>query len=135
VIEWSPSLSVGVERVDGQHQDLVKAFNALQDAMLEGKGSDQVLSTLRFLGEYARKHFSTEESLMRIHDYPGLDEHRAAHESFRADVARLLEETEATRHRIAKTMQVSRRLLDWFFTHIGDMDRKMGAWLVERGAR
>jgi hemerythrin-like metal-binding protein len=135
VIEWTSSLSVGVERVDAQHLELVKAFNSLQGAMEEGKGSDQVLSTLRFLGDYARKHFSTEESLMRIHDYPGLDEHRAAHEAFRAEVAKLLEETEAARHRIAKTMQVSRALLDWMFTHIGEMDRKMGAYLVEKGAR
>jgi hemerythrin len=135
VIEWSQSLSVGIPSVDEQHQELVRAFNELQAAMREGKGSDKVLPTLRFLGEYALKHFSNEEALMRMHRYDGFDEHRAAHAAFKADFTAILKATEASTHRLALTMDVSRRLLDWLFTHIKKMDKEMGAFLVRKGVR
>jgi hemerythrin len=135
MIEWSPSLAVGITTIDAQHQELVRAFNALEGAMEHGKGTDRVLPTLRFLGEYAVKHFGTEEHLMRLHAYPGYAEHRAAHEAFKNDFARLLKETETTQLRVAKTMEVSRKLLDWLFTHIKRMDREMAAHLAARGER
>lgn len=135
MIEWSAQLSVGISQVDAQHQELVKAFNTLQVAMQEGKGSDTVLKTLEFLGEYAVAHFGTEERLMRRHGYPGLSEHLAAHAEFKQDFGRILAETRQTKYRVAKTMEVSRRLLDWLLGHIAQMDKKMGAWLVEQGAR
>lgn len=135
MIEWSPSLSIGIPRVDAQHQELVKAFNDLQAAMREGKGSENVVPLLRFLGQYAVSHFSVEESLMRLHQYPGLEAHRAAHEEFKADFGQLLMETESTKHRVAKTMQVSGRLLEWLFSHIKRMDKEMGTYLAARGAR
>ncbi len=135
MVEWSASLSVGIPRVDAQHQELVRAFNELEDAIQKGKGTDRVVPTLRFLGEYAVTHFSTEESLMRLYQYPRLVEHRAAHDAFKADFARLLKDTEGASHRVAKTMDVSRRMLDWLFTHIKRMDKEMGTFLVARGAR
>ncbi len=58
-----------------------------------------------------------------------------AHEAFKRDVARLLHETESSTLRIAKTMEVSTKLLDWLFTHIRGMDKPMGAFLVASGAR
>ncbi len=134
MVEWTPSLSVGIAMVDAQHQELVRAFNELERAMQQGKGTERIIPTLRFLAEYAVKHFGTEEGLMRAHAYPALGEHRAAHEAFKRDFARILAETEASTLRVAKTMEVSRTLLDWLFGHIKGMDREMGAYLVARGA-
>ncbi len=135
MIAWSPRLSIGIARIDAQHVELVKVFNELQEAMREGRGSEAVVPTLRFLGEYAVMHFTTEEALMRLHGYPAFAEHRAAHDAFREDFARILKETVATNHRVAKTMDVSGRLLEWLLTHIGKMDKEMGAYLIEKGAR
>ena len=135
MVEWNPSLSVGIAVVDAQHRDLVRAFNELERAMERGDATAQVLPTLRFLREYAVNHFRTEESLMLLHEYPGYAEHRAAHESFKRDVARLLQATEGSSLRAAKTMEVSTKLLDWLFTHIKGTDRQMAAFLVAHGAR
>ncbi len=135
MVEWSPSLSVGIPTIDAQHRELVEAFNALERAIQHGTGTERVLPTLRFLGEYAVRHFGAEEGLMRLHAYPGYAEHRAAHETFRNDFARLLKETEASPLRVARTMEVSRKLLDWLFTHIKRMDRELGAYLAASGVR
>ena len=135
MVEWTPSLAVGIATVDAQHQELVRSFNELEGAMRQGSATDRIVPTLRFLGEYAVNHFRTEESLMLVHSYPGYAEHRAAHEAFKRDVARLLRETEASTLRVAKTMEVSAKLLDWLFTHIKGMDREMGGFLVAHGAR
>ncbi len=133
MVEWNPSLAVGIATIDAQHQELVRVFNELERAMQQGKGTDRIVPTLRFLGEYAVTHFGTEEGLMRLHAYPRYAEHRAAHESFQRDFARILKETEASALRVARTMEVSRKLLDWLFTHIKGMDREMGTWLVAKG--
>ncbi len=135
MIEWNERLAIGIPRVDAQHQELVRTFNALEWAMREGRGGETVVRTLRFLGEYAISHFGTEESLMRHHGYPGFAEHRAEHEAFKDDFARILEETEGTKYRVAKTMEVSGKLLEWLLHHIGRMDKKMGVYLASKGAR
>jgi hemerythrin len=135
MIEWSADLSVGVGRIDAEHQELVKTFGELQRAMREGKGNEKVVETLRFLGRYARSHFATEESLMLAYRYPKMVEHRAAHEEFKADFATILKDvTEGSRMRVATTVNVSGRLLDWLFRHIKGMDQELGQYLAARGA-
>lgn len=134
-MDWTRNLEVGIPTIDEQHKELLRAFNDLQDSMRAGRGTDRVLPTLRFLGDYALKHFGAEETLMRLHRYPELEAHRVEHDTFRADFSKLLRETEATPHRIAKTMAVSRQLLDWLLAHIGRVDKRMGEYLVKQGAR
>jgi len=72
---------------------------------------------------------------MRRHAYPELAAHRREHEAFRHRFTRILQETERTEHRVAWTMDVSRRILEWLLTHVDQADRRMAAHLAAKGLR
>src|SRR5512139_1687724 len=80
LIEWSDELSVGIQEIDEQHKVLVGLVNDMHRAIHEHHGSDTARNILEQLGDYTRVHFAVEESLMRIFDYPGYEEHKKQHE-------------------------------------------------------
>ena len=83
LIEWTPDLAVNVPVIDDQHKELYSRMNDLCNAIMEGKGRNEVGSFVRYLSEYTTFHFEAEEALMRQHEYPGYDAQRAAHRLFR----------------------------------------------------
>lgn len=70
-VEWSEELSVGIPQVDGEHQNLVKCLNLLDEAIKKGKGTRIMGEILSQLVEYTVIHFESEEKLMRDSEYPG----------------------------------------------------------------
>ena len=79
-VEWSDDLSVGIEEIDSQHKVLVDLVNQMHEAIHQRHGSDVVIDILNQLTDYTRIHFAVEESLMRILNYPGYEDHRDVHE-------------------------------------------------------
>jgi hemerythrin len=132
---WNDNLALGIERVDQQHRELLQELDNLQLCVRKGEGSKAALPTLRFLIEYASKHFSEEETLMQTHEYPALPEHRAMHAQFREDCLNLLhrlsDETQATK----LSIDLCFRLTEWLYSHISKVDREMGNYLATRGVR
>ena len=132
---WTDSLALGIASLDHQHRELLDNLDALQSAVRRGKGAKAALPTLRFLIEYADKHFSEEEKLMIANGYPDLPAHRTLHERFRKDCVslmdRLADENEASR----LSVDLCFRLTEWLHGHIARIDKEMGKFLAERGVR
>lgn len=130
---WTDSLSLGIETLDHQHRELLDNLDALQAAVRQGKGAKAALPTLRFLIEYADKHFAEEEKLMSANGYPDLPSHRGLHEHFRKDcvslLGRLSDENEASK----LSIDLCFRLTEWLHSHIARIDKEMGKFLAERG--
>jgi len=82
-IKWSDELSVGVELIDQQHQEMFDWINRLLRAIGEIGGAERVVGTADFLQEYVEKHFAAEEEQMVLHEYTGLAKHKEHHEYFR----------------------------------------------------
>ena len=126
-LEWHPSLSLGDETLDSQHQVLFRSARKFLDAAAEGASPEDVEKLLRFLEDYAEVHFRFEESLMRAHAYPGLDAHAWEHEQF---IRRLRAEKSGAR---AGTPQAVRALAElvrsWLARHVGGSDQRVGAYL------
>jgi hemerythrin len=132
-IEWSDTLSVGVELIDEQHQMLIQRLNDMTSAIEESKGPNEIARTLDFLIEYTDFHFSTEEKHMRANSYPALDEHLSMHEEFKSTLANLerdFKEDGAT-HLLAESIDTF--LVNWLVKHISGIDVKFGAFLEEKG--
>jgi hemerythrin len=90
-IEWSDALATGNSLVDHQHQGLISAINAFDEAMASGSGGERVDEMLAFLDRYVREHFSTEEFLMLRANFPELELHKAEHERLLLRVKFILE--------------------------------------------
>jgi hemerythrin len=132
-IEWTSGLAVHVPVIDDQHKELYCRMNDLCNAIMHGKGRDEVGSFVRYLSDYTTFHFKDEENLMREHAYPGYDVQRAAHRLFRERVQKMA--TQADSEAIASDLVVTvvNEMKDWFSHHIRTLDKRLGEFLQAAG--
>jgi hemerythrin len=131
VIQWTPSLAVGVPEIDAQHQELFRRAERLIVALRAGDRSE-VGPLLSYLTEYVATHFEAEEKLMRASSYPEYEAHRAIHEKFRADFAELAREFERKGGTALVALTVHNWLSDWLRRHVGDADLELGRFVQQR---
>jgi hemerythrin len=129
-ITWDPTLATGVAEIDAQHQELFRRLDDLIEAIRAGRSRDEVGRTLGFLEEYAGHHFAAEEARMTAGGYPGLADHRAEHEVFRADLRALEAEFLRDGPTASLIIRVNTHLTGWLRTHIHRTDRALAAFLT-----
>jgi hemerythrin len=134
--EWSDDLSVGVERIDAQHRELIARTNALLEALpgASGPASQAAMETLLYLSAYVEEHFSDEERFMAEVGFPGLAAHRIEHLRFRDTLGLLVR-----RFSLGGIDDVLRRGIEeevcgWIVRHVLGTDRAIGSFVRARGA-
>ncbi len=133
-IAWKPSLSVFVDEIDQQHQELYKRLDRFLGAVIEGEGKEEITHILKFLIDYCVVHFGTEELYMQRHTYPGYAQHKAVHEQLTGKVLaiqRQIEDGLTSQH----VIQLVNQLGSWVSEHIEHMDKKLGLYLKARQER
>ncbi|MBU1003155.1 MAG: bacteriohemerythrin [Proteobacteria bacterium] len=131
-LSWSPSLSLGVDIVDKQHQQLVEIANTLIEAVEKGHGQEVVNSVIQSLREYTVHHFHDEEQFMADIHYPKRGEHAAQH----AELVRLVKDFQ---HRlyikeIISGEQIKAFLKSWLLEHILEHDLDIGQFVRSKEA-
>jgi hemerythrin len=130
---WSDKLSVGIAKIDKEHQGLFAIMNQLHEGMLSGRAKDVLGPVLAELTEYTRVHFGNEEYLLRKHGYPQLDDHMKYHQVFRKKMANL--ELQYKSGTAAMSVSTLEFLRDWLTTHILGIDGKYRAFLASKGVK
>ena len=129
-IVWSDQFSVGVMKMDLQHQHLIRIFNTLVDNALADPLSEKVSEALAALVEYASEHFKSEEQLLRDHAHPDLEEQITEHKAFRRQAAEFCllasQEDEKVIHDLINYLH------DWWIIHILEKDKKYATLLEEK---
>jgi hemerythrin-like metal-binding protein len=126
-LNWDPAYETGVAEIDHQHRELLSQMDRLLEAIAGGSGVRETERTLLHLGEYIETHFSTEEVLMEISDYNGLDRHRGLHDEMRAQVASLVSTYQM--NPAAVPAGVMAFLSSWLVDHLSGEDRLMAEHL------
>jgi len=131
-IEWTDSLSVGVESIDDQHKMLIQILKDLSDAFNQGHEQNKIIQTMDFMIEYTDFHFSAEEKLMAENDYPGLAQQKTQHNEFKMTLKNILDDyqDEGPTKDLATSINVF--LLNWLVSHIKGSDTKIGQFLAEK---
>jgi hemerythrin len=127
-LQWTPRLSVGIEKIDAQHRELIDRVNALLAGLSLHKGKEALEPTVRFLREYTVEHFGDETRLMKAAGYPKLEAHLALHAAFVKDfdaLAGAIAKEGATSH---LTIKASNLLCDWLRDHIAGADKEFGTY-------
>jgi len=132
-VEWSDALSVGIEEIDEQHKVLVELVNRMHQAIHERRGSDVVKGILAELVDYTRIHFAVEESLMRILDYPGYEQHKIVHEELFRHVIQLQGKVESGKTSIG--FELMHFLKNWLTKHIMEEDMEYSSFFLSAGAK
>lgn len=129
IFKWDDKLSIGIEKIDNQHKELIRKLDDLAECILQKKGKNKIGSILRFMEDYGKMHFSTEEEYMTQYDYPGLDKQIMQHEKFNSTTAKLIKQLESEKDMESFASSVQRFLIDWLILHIKNSDKKFGEFL------
>jgi hemerythrin len=133
LVTWSDRYSVGIPRIDAEHQKLIGLVNDLYAAMLEGRGKNVIDPVLHGLADYTQSHFVNEERLMRLHAYPGYEAHKVEHDNLTKQVKHLQEEARSGKPVVS--MEVMRFLQHWLSDHILGVDKQYSAHLRAAGVK
>ena len=130
---WKDAYSVNIGIVDSQHKVLVDLLNELHQAMMTGKGKEQLGNILFKLIKYAQGHFKAEEALMQSKQYPDFANHKAEHDRLTKTVMDF--QAKFSKNEVGLTMEVMDFLRDWLMKHIMGVDKKYGPFLNAKGVR
>jgi len=119
---WDESMSTGVAELDDAHKTLILWVNKLSDAMKSGKGKEEVMSILDFLGNYAQKHFSSEEACMHANRCPTALANKKAHGEFLAYFTKMRGDCETNGVTVSKVLELQGALGNWLRNHIMKID-------------
>lgn len=127
-MRWLDLYSIGIEKVDRQHENLTDLLNCLNEAWRGGKSHDVLLFRLDQFFDAVRAHFLDEETLMTENEYPDFDLHRAEHDFLLAQVQQFRTQFAAREEELTESMLDFFR--DWLRDHILISDRRMGRFVL-----
>ena len=119
---WKDEYSVGIEKIDHQHQHLFEIINKLIERPVSSEDAELVSDILMEMVNYAREHFTTEEMLMRQYDYPDIESHKMEHNYFINTTAELA--ISFMDNRRTTGGEIVEFLILWLSTHILKSDMK-----------
>ncbi|SUO95794.1 bacteriohemerythrin [Suttonella ornithocola] len=131
-IEWDNDLlSVKVEDIDHQHQQLIDIINQLCKAILTRTAPQEIPEILENLEMYTVAHFSTEEALMRIFGYQEYEKHKLQHDELVSQLQSVRLKLAQGEHHVNSDLLLY--LKDWLVQHIMRSDKQLGSFLEKQG--
>lgn len=131
-MEWTSNLATGVSEIDNQHREIFARVNRLSEACSEGKGKEEVLNLLNFLGDYVKEHFAAEEKLQIREGYPQYAAHKSQHNRFIADLERLAATFRAEGATLSLVIMTNKTLAAWLVQHISQVDMEFATYLKKQ---
>ena len=128
-METKTAYSIGIPEIDAQHKQLFDCIDWLEAAGDDRQRELAVYYVMDELRDYVRIHFSVEEVVMRLFDYPERDKHAAEHRMFAAR----LETFEATELKHDVHSEAGKFLREWLVNHIQGSDQRYADFLLGTG--
>jgi hemerythrin len=115
-------MTTGFPELDEQHQEWFRRFNDFENAVLNRKGQDVLLSEIGFLELYIETHFAREEELMRKYNCRCLDANQTAHAEFRGMLSEIKGWVEQEGAMLVEIVALEEALEEWLINHICTID-------------
>lgn len=130
-IQWELSMSVGIEKIDKQHQYFVSLLNELYVAIEKKSIKKDLTKIIKRLDSYAHTHFETEEKILNKYNYPFLEEHIKEHNNLLAQ----LEGFEAVlpKEPLKYAFDLADFLENWLVQHLEVQDGRYAKYFKEKG--
>ena len=126
---WGKELETRIPALDEHHQGIFRCINDFFQKCDEDGGTKEVIALLDTLDCYTRKHFSYEESLQKMNDYPGLERQQEQHGAFLTDISVLKNTLETTGPTRELTVIAKGKLIRWLSHHIKSLDKEFVDYL------
>jgi hemerythrin len=122
---WNKALETGIPTIDDQHRELFRQV----DILLDTSKQDRVPQTLKFLGDYVKKHFNDEQTLHLKSKYPKTDAHRKMHADFVNAYVKMAKEYESdSTNKLATLLKINKTVVDWLKNHIMIEDKDFATY-------
>ncbi len=131
ILNWSDDYSANINEIDEQHKGFIKLINDFHDSLQDNIDHEAMPFLLNELVDYTKTHFAAEEALMKKHQYPEYEEHKAEHDSFANVILDILKDYEAGDKNAVD--QMSLLLSSWLSEHIVTIDKKYVGHLNSKG--
>jgi hemerythrin len=131
LLTWKHDCIVGVKAMDDQHSILMDTLNELHVMLVQGRAHKEICDQLGLLVEFTQLHFTCEEQLLEQQGFPGLADHRAAHQRLFYQIKGTLEH--AKHYDELEIQSLLQFLRTWYLEHIEGPDKQYGPWLNDRG--
>ena len=127
-MQWNRKMSVGLEELDHDHQDLIGIINQLGADYRHEDRRAAVRQSLLALQRYAEYHFAREERVMMACGYPELEEHQGEHRGFIEKIKDLTRRFDEDPDSSAEFVneKLMNFLQDWLKHHIMIEDKAYG---------
>lgn len=120
---WNDRLSVGVDKIDDDHKELIRLINKLYEGIQEGHGKETLEEIFGSLVNYTHYHFSREEALYAAADQSLSREHKRLHDDFVEGVLKAQEDFKLGTT-ASPSLEMMVILKDWLFDHILGSDQR-----------
>jgi hemerythrin len=127
LMRWLDLYSIGIEKIDRQHENLTDLLNCLNESWRVGKDRDVLLFRLDQFLDAVGAHFRDEEHLMEEQQYPDFDLHKAEHDFLLEQVLQFRTRFAASEEGLTESMLDFFR--DWLRDHILISDRRFGRFV------
>lgn len=107
---------------DAQHELLFELIDQIKEKQIDN-------SVFKKLHDYAEFHFTLEERYMEATGYPELEEHVAAHNRFRRELATMLADHHEYDEALRKSLSLFLR--EWLKRHVLGIDKKLEKYILE----
>jgi len=115
-IQWKTDFALGIPDLDAQHLELDGLLAVVHDAICEGRVPD-ISAVLEGVRSCSSRHFACEEAFMARSGYLGVEEHRARHEAFIAQLARFEDAIASKGASMPLAMEIGNWLVGWVRDH------------------
>lgn len=127
---WRKEYNTGIQEIDRQHQELVKIVSRLQGSLSTDAKYAEIGPTLKFLVNYTREHFESEEGIMEKIAYPDLAVHRRHHQN-------LIRQIDVVLHKLKNResftpIELYYLVSRWLMEHILNEDIKISRYYYDK---
>ena len=130
LIEWNVRFKIGIPLIDSQHQKLVMATNNLHAACRQSRetAKSSFIHVAREVAAYVQYHFTTEEKMMLLLEFPDYPAHKKEHELFVKEVLQQIKNF-SKQNNLVPTRFVY-FLKEWILSHIAVCDKAMAEYIM-----
>ena len=123
-------LVLGIPVIDQQHANLLRITNNLHSACLNSSKIEnfRLIRAIREAIDYVRQHFSTEEKLMLLSNYPGFLDHKKKHGDFIWEI--LSHSRQFQEDQKYSPQKFAQYFNDWVMLHIGESDKEFADFFL-----
>jgi hemerythrin len=130
LIHWQKSFNLGIPDVDREHKELVDLINLVHDRSIRVGGRAAIEEALGQIVARVSAHFSNEERLMLVLEYPEYWAHKADHQRLLDQLSGFIAQYQTAQ--VLDSAVLAQCLESWFMIHFRSFDASFHRFVQHR---